>query len=301
MPMNVDVRLGDKPTIRVSGKEIRPMREDQLEMLGGRGRLEELVRRFFGHNPDGVHISDETPGGKLRGTFAKYGWNPVKVTAEMVSGRIEDVHTELEGTVTQPVYNIDPDTPSHASHELWRERSNRVAKESHWNVGSTVSQSLSAKVEGGIDLGIKVGGEVSGTTGFEFSAGYGENKTKEQAVTIGSKAGISVDLEPMDATVLTLALNVGKVVARVDKRESISGGVFVHFGKRVTAPGARSAHYLHYVPLSRLYKAEQLRQKSWDILKIDNYVNSPVGNRPPEPGEIPVWEEAVRAWETEPK
>lgn len=291
MPLSVDVELGDKPTINVSGKEIAVMRQDQLNLLGGKGRLMELVKEHFqGHKPDDVHISDETTSGKLAGTFGKYNWDPVQVIVSAQGGKILEVKTELEGVVTQPVYNIDPDTPSRGLHELWRDRTNSVDKEHHWDVNSTLSQSFSAEISGGFDLGLKVGGKVSGTTGFEFSAGYGESKRHGEAVTIGSKAGIEVELKPMDATVLVLTLNVGKVVARAEYLTEITGGVFTHFGKRV------NGHYLWYVPLHDLYNRDQLRARSHDILKIDNYINSPVGNRQPQPGEIPEWEKAVKAW-----
>ena len=249
MALQIDIQLGDKPTIKVTGREITALKEEQLKLLGGRSKLEYVIEERFGRRADGVRLDAETTPGHIRDWWFKRNWQPAHMETLFSGGRILDNPTELEAIVTSPAYNIDHDTPSHVLVELSRDKTNSVSKETQWNIGSSVSQSFTAEIEGGVDLGIKVGGKVSGTSSMSLSAGYGESKGKQEAVTIGSKAGITVDLEPMDATICTLPLNVGKLVAEATSNRNITGGVLAHFGKRVLSPGqSGKGNYIKYVP-----------------------------------------------------
>ena len=264
MSLSVNLQLGDKPTIKVEGQTIQPLRRDQLsDLLHGEDDLRRRVERLHGgRHVDGVHLSDDDQlPSKLRGTFAKYRWQPATLTNRAQSARILKVTSNPVIVGRAPARNHS-DVKGTASYEISDTVSDSIERESHWDVSSTVTQTVEYKVGGDA-----VGGSVGGSTSLSFTGGYGESTGNTHSVELGSKGSGSVELEPGEEVIVELTATRGQIEAQVDYLQTLTGGVFYHYGKRV------DGHYLWYAPLSKLYSQQELRQVHTEVLKVHMYSN----------------------------
>ena len=69
--------------------------------------------------------------------------------------------------------------------EISRTVTNTVIREAHWDVSSTVEQTVSYQI--GSDA---VDGKVGGGTSLSFTAGYGESTGSSESVEVGLSAGV---------------------------------------------------------------------------------------------------------------
>lgn len=268
--LSVRLSLADPPAIYVEGKTIEPLHRDQLgDVLHGAGDLKKRVEGLHScGRVDGVHLSDDDQlSGKLHGTFAKYGWQPARLTHEARAARIVAVTAE-------PVIVADQlcENPSHVAgfecaHEISREVTNTVEREAHWDVESTVTQTVD------YEIGVGGVGKVGGSTSLSFSAGYGESSGTSEAVTVGSTSGAKTTLAPGESVVLELSLTAGKIEAQVDYRQKLDGGVFYHYKHKC------DGHYLWYASLRKLYPAADLQSTQSETLRVNVYSHARVSQR----------------------
>ena len=265
MPLSVSLELGDKPKISVKGKNINPLQRDQLsDVLRGEGDLEERVKRIHGgRHFDGFHLGDrDQMPKKLLGTFAKYRWQPATITHEAKKARILQVNAVPVIVGRAIARNRSKDVEGQVAYEITDSVTNSVERVAHWDVSSTLSQEVEYKV--GSDA---AGGSVGGKTSLSFTAGYGESTGKAEAVTAGALGRGTVMLDPGESVAVEITATRGKIEAQVDYRQTISGGVFYHYSRRV------DGHYLYYVPLGKLYSKQELSQLQTELLKIDAFSN----------------------------
>ena len=178
MSLSVHLQLGDKPTIKVEGQTIQPLRRDHLsDMLRGEGDPRERVEKLHGgRRVDGVHLSDDDQmPGKLRGTFAKYRWQPATLTHKAQHARILKVTSNPVIVGRAPARNHS-DVKGTASYEISDTVSDSIDRESHWDVSSTITQTVEYKVGGD-----EIGGSVGGSTSLSFTGGYGESVNRQYA------------------------------------------------------------------------------------------------------------------------
>lgn len=277
--MGLDVRLtlGEHPHIAVTGQTIEPLRGDQLgDLLCGRDDLVARVKRHQGHgSPDGVHLSDDDGlPHRLRGTFAKYGWQPATLTHRAQDAGIVAVTAQPVILADQLAENASS-TESTQKAEIARTVTNTVSREAHWDVSSTVEQTVSYEIGGDA-----AGGKVGGSTSLSFTAGYGESTGTSESVEVSSAAGVEAVLAPGAAVVFELGITSGRIEARVTYAVQLTGGVFVHYGQK------KGGHYFWYVPLARLYDRSTLERRQRESLKVDFYAHARTTQRDPRPDEL---------------
>ena len=263
MGLSVRLDLGDKPKIHVEGQVIETLRRDQLsDLLRGEGDLRERVQALHGgRGVDGFHLSDndQVPG-NLCGTFAKYRWQPATVTHKARGTRILAV-------TANPVIvgDAEAENPSslddvEATYSISETVTNSVERIAQWEVSSTLTQEVNYEVGGDA-----VGGKVGGSTGLSFTAGYGESTGTTEAVEVGTQGAATVTLDSGQKILIKLSATRGQIEAQVDYLQSLSGGVFYHYGKKV------DGHYLWYAPFTKLYDRKELQQLQTEILKVKVY------------------------------
>ena len=284
--MSLDVRLtlGESPHITVTGQTTAPLRPDQLhDVLQGREDLVQRVERYQGYGrTDGVHLSDDDGlPGKLAGTFSRYGWRPATLTHKAQDAQVVAVTAVPVILADQLAENPSTEVDSTQKAEISRTVTNTVSREAHWEVSSTVTQTVSYEIGGEA-----TGGKVGGSTALSFTGAYGESSGTSESVEVGSTAGVEALLAPGQAVVFELGITSGRIEAQVTYRRQLTGGVFVHYGKK------KGGHYFWYVPLAQLYDPHTLSQNQRETLRIDFYSHARTTQRDPRPEELTVQDSA---------
>ena len=263
MGLSVRLDLGDKPKIHVEGQVIQTLRRDQLsDLLHGEGDLRKRVQALHGgRGVDGFHLSDDDQmPHNLRGTFAKYRWQPATVTHRAQGARILEVTSDPVIVGDAEAENPSSLDDVEAQYSISETVTNSVERVAQWNVSSTVTQEVHYEVGGDA-----AGGKVGGSTSLSFTAGYGESTGKTESVEVGSQGTGTVTLDSGQRILIKLSASRGQIRAQVDYRQALSGGVFYHYKKKV------DGHYLWYAPLTKLYSRKELQQIHTEILKVKVY------------------------------
>ena len=174
-----------------------------------------------------------------------YGWKPATLTHRAQDASIVAVTAQPVILADQLAENPSREVDSTQKAEISRTVTNTVSREAHWDVSSTVEQTVSYEIGGDA-----VGGKVGGSTSLSFTAGYGESSGTSESVEVGSAAGVEAVLKPGEAVVFELGITSGRIEAQVTYAVQLTGGVFVHYGKK------KGGHYFWYLPLARLYDRE---------------------------------------------
>ena len=111
---------------------------------------------------------------------------------------------------------------------------------------------------------------MGGSTSLSFTGAYGQNSGTSESVEVATAAGV----EAGQRVVFELGITSGRIEAQVTYRRQLTGGVFLHYGKR------QGGHYFWYVPLAQLYETHPLR--------IDFYSHARTTQRDPRPEELTV-------------
>ena len=279
--ISVRLNIDDPPTIDVSGQVIRSLNRLELDNLlkGGDNAWDRVHDHFNCKHLDGVHASnDDGLPSKLHGTFTKYGWTPVQHILKAKSAKIVSISAEPVIVADQLASNPSTVADSEVWAEIATEVVNSFSKEASWDVSSTIEQTVSYEVGGDA-----VGGKIGGSTSISFSAGYGESKTKENSVAVGSSGGVKAVLEPGEAVLFQLSMTLGEIYAQVEYEGKLQGGLMARFGKRC------NGHYLYYVPLHKLYPRKDLVKIMREDLRTRAYNHQRITQSDPPAG----WEDKV--------
>ena len=98
---------------------------------------------------------------------------------------------------------------------------------------------------------------------------------------MATAAGVEAVLKLGQRVVFELGITSGRIEAQFTYRRQLTGGVFVHYGKR------KDGHYFRYLPLAHLYDAHTLSQTQRGTLRVDFYSHTRTTQRDPMPGEFP--------------
>ena len=257
MPITIRLNL-DTPSIAIRGSEISVMRRDQIsDLLRGESDLvDRIAAQHGGAHPDEWHLSDDEGCSNrgLRDMFSRYQWRPSQIKTQAKSAKILELTTEPTIIATQdnenplpPMWSKDndgfpvdelgyplPDVTVHCN--ISRDVESTVGKESHWDVGSSITSTVSVEV-GGEATGAKVGA----STALSFSAGYGESKNQSNAVRVGSESGAEATLKPGQLSRFILTMDNGKFRAQARYTLTLLGGSLITLGRRLGNGALREA------------------------------------------------------------
>ena len=196
----------------------------------------------------------------LEGTFAKYHWKPARIIRKAAGANIISITSKPTIVGRAPVENATRDIdPFEAHYQIHDKIMNRLKRTAHWTVSTTTWESVNYEI--GIDKSSKEGGE----SGMSVTGTYGESESHEREVEVGAMASGTVPLHPGQKGVVELSASRGTIKASVNYQQTLSGGVFYHFGKRV------DGHYLYYVPLGKLFPTKMLHAIQNETLEIELY------------------------------
>ena len=198
-------------------------------MLQGRADLLQRVARYQGYGrPDGVHLSDEDGlPGQLAGTCSRYGWTPATLTHKTQAARVLAVTAEPVILADPRAENPFTEVASTQQAEISRTVTHTVSRAAHWEVSSTVEQTVTYEIGGEA-----AGGKVGGSTSLSFTGAYGQNSGTSESVEVATAADVEAVLQPGQRVVFELGITRGRIEAQVTYRRQLPGGVFVHYGKR---------------------------------------------------------------------
>ena len=140
MGLSVSIHLTDPPRIDVSGFNIDKLRRNQLsDLLRGEGDLKERIeKRHHGKKIDGFHLSDDDQvPGNLKGTMAKYRWEPAKLTLRAKRGRVLKITSNPVVVGRAHVSNPSSIKDFTPHYEILESVSNSIERVAHWDVSAT--------------------------------------------------------------------------------------------------------------------------------------------------------------------
>lgn len=248
----VDIVAGkdaESSTVTVSGSVQRVVtRQDISDMQLSNDNIKRGIEAFGGKAPDSVFVVGPTP--PPDDLFAKYGWQQTTVVLSVVK-------SEVIGLENKPVI-INSDKLQNHTKETATFKAD-VTSSASTDVSMTWEESFAFTVGQKITYKIGIGvAELGGETSFEFQSSMGKSETKSESFTVGSDAGISVDLPPGEEAVAQLTATRGSLKIRVTYEASLGGNVAVNYGKPYKLPGYDQGHHFYGVPIAQILAAANL-------------------------------------------
>ena len=138
---------------------------------------------------------------------------------------------------------------------------------SSWSTSASisVSQTIKYNVE---FLGTGVGQETS----FGFELGWGIGGAQTQSVTIGSRSGVYVELEPGEGVMATLKASRGSMKVKVTYRTTLSGHVACNYNPRY------DGHHFWAFDVNNIMSAGGIGNENYvtEVLELGYYADASV-------------------------
>jgi len=210
--------------------------EDQTNLKLTSGTIATGVERYKGKKANDTFLTSPTPWNDL---YKTYGWKQVTLT-------MRPVRAEIVNFQSTPVV-ISRDEMSNTSARAATFHAD-VSDEVSTTISTTwtntqefmVGQSISYEV--GVSNVVSVGGETS----LQFTASSGTAKTEETSHTVGSAAGVSVELQPGEKMAAELLGTRGNLRVRVTYAASLSGYVAVNYNPKY------DGHHFYALPITQV-------------------------------------------------
>ena len=180
--------------------------------------LKTAVEGYKGRAPNDVFVKSPTPWDDL---YTRYDWDQVKTTLVPVGATVLSISTEPIIVKSQIFENKSSQT---ATFNVFVSDTVSNSATSSWSTSGSfsVSQSIKYSVE-------VLGSGAEGTTSFSFESGWGEGGSETETVTLGSRSGVNVELEPGEAVQADLRASRGTMRVQVDYVANLSGYVACNY------------------------------------------------------------------------
>lgn len=256
----------ENPDIRVTGEEFHIIKNEEF------AKFQLDIERMKSHfengwgigRPKSIYLRNkDLPWGDQ--SYARYGLEDVTVRKKAVSARILSIETAPLIALGLPAYNA-LDFPVKVKLEASFTLSESLT--STWNAEASGSES--------VEVGIEVGGEAVGAKASvksttTLSASYGEGGSTTNDRTIGSAAGLEIELPPKSSAQAKLTATSGRMIVLVDYQTSIEGSVWIDYGHPVRRRPGDKPHSFFFEPAALSVPKPILLDRN--TLQFDTYVN----------------------------
>ena len=189
MGISISIRAGtDKSSssVNASGTVQHVITDTERKTFGIQDAgLKSAVEKYFGKKPNDAYLHSSTPWGDL---YKKYNWPQVQTVLSVQSATVTEITSEPTIVATQ---NFDNQSSVPATFNVGISQQVENTTESNWSETDTISveQKFSYDVS---FLGAGGGGE----TTLSYSHTWGQGGSESQSITVGTDAGVSVELQP---------------------------------------------------------------------------------------------------------
>lgn len=183
--------------------------------------LKSAVEKYFGKEPNDAFLHSPTPWGDL---YKTNDWEQVHTILTAQSAEILEITSEPTILKTQTFKNS---SDHKATFDVNISESVSQTVSTSWSTSGSITVKQAFKYEVGF-LGTGGGGETS----FSFQASWGKGGSESKTVTVGSSAGVKVDLDPGQAVVAQLSASRGVMKIRIRYNAHLTGYTAVNYDPR---------------------------------------------------------------------
>lgn len=248
-------------SIKASGSIQHVITSDERDTFKlGDVPLKDAVNAYFGQRPKDAYLSSPTPWGDL---YKTYKWPQVQTVLAVEKA-------EILGITSQPVIVKTQEFSNHTSNKATFNVSisDQVQNTttSTWSVGGTLS------ITQEITVGVNFIGEGEAGRDLSYSQSWGVGGEHSKSITIGSTAGVSVDLKPGESIKAALSASRGVLKARVVYKSYLIGSTAVNYDK------GYKGHHFWALPIGSVMSAGKISNeiKSTQDIEVGYYSNSKV-------------------------
>lgn len=180
--------------------------------------LKNAVGKYFGKNPNDAYLHSPTPWNDL---YKTYNWPEVQTVLVVKSATITGITSEPVIVATKTFTNT---SSKKATFDAGISDQVSNTSESHWSETNTIE--VGQKITYGISfLGAGGGGETS----MSYSHSWGQGGSESQSITVGSTAGVSVELDPGESVQAQLTASRGVMKVRIVYQAYLTGNTAVNY------------------------------------------------------------------------
>lgn len=192
--------------------------EERTTFRLGDEQLKVVVEKYFGKRPNDAYLHSPTPWDDL---YKRYSWPQVQMVLVVKSA-------EILGITSQPVIVKTQEFVNSSSQKgtfnvnITEEVTNTTS--SNWSTGGTLT--IGQKFTYGVKF---LGSGAEGETSMSYSQSWGIGGQKQKSITVGSSAGVSVELDPGEAVVAELSASRGVMKVRIRYNAYLIGSTAVNY------------------------------------------------------------------------
>lgn len=183
--------------------------------------LKNAVDKLARNRPSDAFVRSPTPWDDL---YKRFGWSEVRRTLKVKSARVLGINSQPIIVSKKNFHNNSPRPATYSG--VISHMADNTATHKWTKSGSlTVGQKVNYKVDVGV-------GSVGGTTSFAFKNTFGEENVNTVQVKLGSKASVTVTLQPGQSAYAELTASKGTMDVEVEYEASLEGSVATNYGNK---------------------------------------------------------------------
>lgn len=219
------------------------------------------IQTYFGKKPTDAYLKSPT---KWNDLYKTYSWPEVQMVLTVQSAEILSITSEPTIVKSQDFINRSSKSASY-SVSISEEVTNTLT--SSWRMETSLSEGLEISVSASF-----AGNGASATTSLSSTQTYGKEHSKSETVTLGSTAGVSIDLEPNEAVRAELTASRGKMKVRITYRASLSGCSAVNYYPTY------KGHHFWGLPIASVMEAAKISNSmmATEDIEVGYYSNSSI-------------------------
>lgn len=237
----------------------------------GDKQLKDAVKAYFGKSPNDAYLHSPTPWDDL---YKRYSWPQVQMVLVVQSAEILGITSEPVIVKTQEFVN---NSSQKGTFNVNITESVNNTTSSNWSTGGTLS--IGQKFSYGVKF---LGAGAEGETSMSYSQSWGVGGQESKSVTVGSSAGVSVELDPGEAVVAELSASRGVMKVRIRYNAYLIGSTAVNYNPTY------KGHHFWCLGISGVMSKGGISNsvKSTEDIEIGYYSNSKVELKDKETGTL---------------
>ena len=223
--MDINIVAGkdkDSSRVTVSGSVQHVITdEERVTFSLGDNELKQAVESNFGRRPNDAYLHSPTPWDDL---YKRYSWPQVQTVLVPQSAEILKITSEPTIVKTQKFQN---NSSEKATFNVSITESLSQTASTNWSTSGsiTVGQKFTYKIG---FLGTGAGGETS----LSYQRSWGKGGSNSKTITVGSSAGVQVELDPGEAVAAQLSASRGTMKVQIRYRAYLIGDTAVNYNPR---------------------------------------------------------------------
>jgi hypothetical protein len=180
--------------------------------------LKKAVKAYYGKSPNDAYVCSPTPWDDL---YKTYGWPQVESLLSVQSAKVIGVTSTPTVVATQTFRNTSSET---ATFNCGMTQEVSVTNESSWS--NTASVGIEQSVSYGVSF---LGTGASGETSLNYTQTWEEGGSQSQSMTLGTSAGVEVELGPGKSVEAQLTASKGTLTVQIVYQLTLSGNVALNY------------------------------------------------------------------------